>query len=57
VADPDVAQFAAGWHICLDRMELRLAGADVRAIRGAEAREHGWEELRDAYAGRLSTAS
>jgi hypothetical protein len=38
-------------------MELRLAGADVRAIRGAEAREHGWEELRDAYAGRLSTAS
>jgi uncharacterized protein YndB with AHSA1/START domain len=57
VADPEVAQFAAGWHICLDRMQLRLAGEDVRAIRGAEAREYGWEELRNAYAGRLSTAS
>ena len=57
VADPDVAQFAAGWHICLDRMELRLAGEDVHAIRGDEAREHGWEELRDAYAERLGAAS
>jgi uncharacterized protein YndB with AHSA1/START domain len=28
VADRDVSPFAAGWHICLDRMELRLGGAD-----------------------------
>ncbi|HET6529122.1 MAG TPA: SRPBCC family protein [Actinoplanes sp.] len=55
VTDPDVAPFAAGWHICLDQMDQHLAGADVQAVRGEEAREHGWAELRAAYAEKLRT--
>jgi hypothetical protein len=48
-----VAQFAAGWHICLDTMQRRLDGADVRAVRGRAAMDHGWAQLRDAYAAKL----
>ncbi|WP_328476933.1 SRPBCC family protein [Actinoplanes sp. NBC_00393] len=41
---------ASGWHLCLDVMERLLDGEDVRAVRGEEAKEHGWEDLRDRYA-------
>jgi uncharacterized protein YndB with AHSA1/START domain len=54
VPEPDVAQFAAGWHICLHRMECLLDTGEGRAVRGEEAREHGWAELRDAYAEKLT---
>ncbi|MFI7488592.1 SRPBCC family protein [Micromonospora echinaurantiaca] len=47
---------AAGWHICLDVAEHLLDGDPVGAIRGAEAKEFGWAELRDAYATRLGDA-
>jgi uncharacterized protein YndB with AHSA1/START domain len=53
VGDRAVAQFAAGWHICIATMERLLDGADVRAIRGHEAIGHGWTELREAYAEKL----
>ena len=45
---------AAGWHLCLDVAERLLDGAPTPPIRGEEAMEHGWQELHDAYAERLS---
>lgn len=44
---------AAGWHLCLDVADRLLDGDPVGPIRGAEARDFGWPELRDAYAERL----
>jgi uncharacterized protein YndB with AHSA1/START domain len=45
-----LAKVAAGWHICLVVAERLLAGDSIGPIRGAEAKNFGWEELRDAYA-------
>lgn len=44
---------AAGWHLCLDVAARLLDGDPVGPIRGAEAKDFGWAELRDAYAERL----
>ncbi|SCL38275.1 Uncharacterized conserved protein YndB, AHSA1/START domain [Micromonospora rhizosphaerae] len=44
---------AAGWHLCLDVADHLLEGDPVGPIRGAEAMNFGWAELRDAYAERL----
>jgi hypothetical protein len=55
VEDPDwLSKVAAGWHICLDVAERLLDGAPIAPIRGEAAREHGWDELSQAYAGKLS---
>lgn len=43
------AELAAGWHICLAVLEARLAGEDQARIVGADARQHGFEELREHY--------
>ncbi|HKA68218.1 MAG TPA: SRPBCC family protein [Actinomycetes bacterium] len=57
VGDRDwLAKVAAGWHICLDVAERMLDGRPVGAIRGQEALQYGWEELRTAYADRLGSA-
>ncbi|MEV4483369.1 SRPBCC domain-containing protein [Micromonospora coxensis] len=48
---------AAGWHLCLDVADHLLAGDPVGPIRGAEAKEFGWADLRDAYATRLAEGS
>ncbi|MER7460979.1 SRPBCC family protein [Micromonospora sp. NPDC126480] len=45
---------AAGWHICLDVAAHLLDGDPVGPIRGGEAKNFGWPELRDAYARRLA---
>ncbi|MGV9766087.1 SRPBCC domain-containing protein [Micromonospora tulbaghiae] len=45
---------AAGWHLCLDVAARLLDGDPVSPIRGAEAKDFGWAELRDAYAERLN---
>ncbi|MCZ7436078.1 SRPBCC family protein [Micromonospora sp. WMMC241] len=51
---PDLAPMvAAGWHLCLDVAGHLLDGDPVGPIRGAEAKDFGWAELRDAYAERL----
>jgi uncharacterized protein YndB with AHSA1/START domain len=47
---------AAGWHLCLDVAEHLLDRTPIAPIRGDEAREHGWDELHDAYAERLGVA-
>ncbi|MDG4805568.1 SRPBCC family protein [Micromonospora sp. WMMD1120] len=44
---------AAGWHLCLDVADRLLDGDPVGPIRGAEANEFGWSDLRDSYARRL----
>ncbi|MBM0236294.1 SRPBCC family protein [Micromonospora sp. ATA32] len=51
VADREVVPMvAAGWHLCLDVAGHLLDGDPVGPIRGAEAKNFGWPELRDAYA-------
>ncbi|WBB67017.1 SRPBCC family protein [Micromonospora sp. WMMD812] len=53
-ADPGVVpSVAAGWHLCFDVADHLLDGDPVGPIRGAEAKEFGWPELRHAYAQRL----
>lgn len=51
-----VPKVAAGWHLCLDVAERLLDGQPIDPIRGDDARNHGWEELHDAYAERLASA-
>ncbi|MGV9215087.1 SRPBCC family protein [Micromonospora sp. RB23] len=54
VADRGVLPMvAAGWHLCLDVADRLLDGDPVGPIRGAEAKDFGWAELRDAYAERF----
>ena len=48
------ASMAAGWHLCLDVAGHLLDGDPVGPIRGAEAKEFGWEDLRAAYEERLT---
>ncbi|HEX2499574.1 MAG TPA: SRPBCC family protein [Actinomycetes bacterium] len=58
VGDRDwLAKVAAGWHICLDVAERMLDGRPIGAIRGQNALQYGWDELRIAYADRLKSAS
>jgi len=45
-----LAKVAAGWHLCVTVAERLLDGEPVGPIRGAAARDHGWQELHDAYA-------
>ena len=55
VDKPELApMMAAGWHLCLDVADHLLDGDPVGPIRGAEAMDFGWDELRDAYAERLA---
>ena len=48
-----VPKVAAGWHLCLDVAERLLDGDPVGPIRGEDAKNFGWDRLRDAYAERL----
>jgi uncharacterized protein YndB with AHSA1/START domain len=48
------AMVAAGWHLCLDVLRHLLDGEPIGVIRGRDAMAHGWEELRDGYAAKLS---
>jgi uncharacterized protein YndB with AHSA1/START domain len=55
VEDRDwLAKAAAGWHLCLVVAGHLLDGRPIAPIRGQDARNYGWDELRDAYAARLS---
>ncbi|GHJ06327.1 hypothetical protein TPA0907_06940 [Micromonospora humidisoli] len=44
---------AAGWHLCVDVADRLLAGDPVGPVRGRAALDHGWAQLRDAYAHEL----
>ncbi|GAB2480631.1 hypothetical protein GCM10027030_13320 [Luteococcus sediminum] len=44
------AQVAAGWHLCLTVLRRQLQGIDTPRCVGQDALDHGWEELREAYA-------
>jgi uncharacterized protein YndB with AHSA1/START domain len=53
-AKPDTdAMVAAGWHLCLVVLRHLLDGEPVGVIRGRDALDHGWEELRAGYAAKL----
>lgn len=45
-----LAQTAAGWHLCLTVLDALLAGREVQRCVGEDALAHGWEMLRDRYA-------
>jgi uncharacterized protein YndB with AHSA1/START domain len=51
-----VPKAAAGWHLCLTVAEHLLDGQPIAPIRGENARNHGWEELHDAYSDKLAIA-
>jgi uncharacterized protein YndB with AHSA1/START domain len=54
IGDHDwVPKVAAGWHICLDVAEQLLDGQPIGAIRGSDALNFGWEELRSQYGRQL----
>ena len=40
---------AAGWHLCLAVADANLAGEAQAPIRGADARNYGWEDLAKEY--------
>jgi uncharacterized protein YndB with AHSA1/START domain len=46
----EAADYASGWHLCLNALRARVDGKDVPPVAGAAAREHGWQDLRDEYA-------
>jgi uncharacterized protein YndB with AHSA1/START domain len=53
---PDMdAMVAAGWHLCLVVLDRLLSGNPVGPIRGRDAMDHGFEELRDEYAKTLKS--
>lgn len=55
VADRDwLPKVAAGWHLCLVVAEHLLDGRPTGPIRGADARNHGWDDLHDGYARKLA---
>jgi hypothetical protein len=43
------AKAAAGWHLCLLVADRLLGGAPIGPIRGRNAMNFGWEDLRAAY--------
>jgi uncharacterized protein YndB with AHSA1/START domain len=46
-----VAWGAAGWHICFDVLERRMAGETIERIAGPAAMKHGaWQRLTAEYA-------
>lgn len=47
------AMVAAGWHLCLHVLRHLLDGDPIGVIRGRDALDHGWAELRDGYAAKL----
>ena len=44
-----IAMGAAGWHICFDVLERRLAGEPIGRIVGPEAMKFGWQRLHAEY--------
>jgi uncharacterized protein YndB with AHSA1/START domain len=54
LSHPDMeAMVAAGWHLCFVVLDRMLSGNPVGPIRGRDAMDHGFEDLRDEYAARF----
>jgi uncharacterized protein YndB with AHSA1/START domain len=49
----EAADYASGWHLCLNALGARLDGKDVQPVAGSAARNFGWEDLRNEYASML----
>ncbi|MFI5891312.1 SRPBCC domain-containing protein [Actinoplanes sp. NPDC051513] len=55
LAQPGIeAMVAAGWHLCTDVLQRLLDGEPTGVIRGKDALDHGWEDLKNAYEKSLS---
>lgn len=52
-----VPKVAAGWHVCLDVAERLLDGKPTGRVVADDAKQHGWEELRESYDAELRAAS
>ena len=50
----EAADYASGWHLCLNALSAGLDGKDVPPVAGSAAREYGWQDLRDEYASMLT---
>ena len=58
IGDRDwLSKVAAGWHICLDVADRKMAGQPVSRIVGDAALQHGWQALADMYSTRLEAAT
>lgn len=44
---------AAGWHLCISTLDLRVSGIPAARVVGQDALEHGWQQLRDQFDARL----
>ncbi|MEL4505782.1 SRPBCC domain-containing protein [Luteococcus sp. H138] len=45
-----IAELAAGWHLCLVVLRRLLAGVETGRCVGQDAVAHGWPHVRDCYA-------
>ncbi len=52
-----IAWGAAGWHICFDVLDRRLAGAPIGRIVGRDAMQFGWQRLVAEYAKRFGVTA
>ena len=50
----EAADYASGWHLCLNALSAGLDGKNVQPVAGSAARDHGWEDLRNEYASILA---
>ena len=53
-AREEAADYASGWHLCLNALTARVDGKDVQPVAGSAARNYGWEDLRAEYASMLA---
>ncbi len=52
-----IAMGAAGWHICLDVLDLLLAGDPIGRIVGGDAMPFGWQRLNSEYANQFGVTA
>jgi uncharacterized protein YndB with AHSA1/START domain len=52
-AEQMLSGLAAGWHICLDVADALMKDVPFGPVVGQKAREYGWDDLNERYAGLL----
>jgi uncharacterized protein YndB with AHSA1/START domain len=49
----EASEYGAGWHICLAVLTAQVSGHETGRVTGDRARDYGWPELNERYAGLL----
>lgn len=44
---------AAGWHLCISTLDLRVSGIPADRVVGQDALAHGWQDLRERFDAKL----